>query len=112
MAEKCIKCYLLCPRNSWNTGRHSALLNTLAQLQRAHLSIEVVCEACHKLTLYRLLSGEQGEVVGELVVSRDDCPLPKLVKLRPSSSSKDLEHIQDSQVHKGPLLCIIDLSSL
>ncbi len=81
-------------------------------LDPAHLSVEVVRETGHKLTLYRLLTGEQGEVVRELVVTRDDRTLPKLVKLWSTSSSEDLQHIQNSQVNKSAFLGIVDLCAL
>ena len=81
-------------------------------LNPAHLSVKVVRETSHKLTLYRLLTGEQRKVVREFVVTRDDRTLPKLVKLWSTSSSEDLQHIQDSQVNKSAFLGIVDLCAL
>ena len=81
-------------------------------MQRAHLCIEVVCEASSELALNRALSGDQAEVVGQLVVGGDDNPLPLTVVLWATGSAKDLQHVQDPQVHKGTLLGVIDLGAL
>ena len=58
-----------------------------------YLSIEVIIETGHQLTLYGLLASEEGEIVSKLVVGGDDGALSVLVELRPSSSPKDLQHI-------------------
>ena len=77
-----------------------------------HLSIKVVCETGHKLRLNGVLTREQREVVGELVMGGEDGAMAKLVKLRPSCTAKDLHDVQDAQVHKCALLGVIQLSAL
>ncbi len=83
-----------------------------AEATSTHLSIKVVGEALHKLALNGLLAGQQGQVVGQLVMCGDDGALPIRVKLGPAGTAKDLQHIQDAQVHEGTLLGIVDLCSL
>ena len=62
----------------------------------AYLSIEVVRETADKLALDWLLPCEQGEIVGQFVMCRDDGPFTIVVKLRPTRTTKDLEYIQDA----------------
>lgn len=83
-------------------------LNGLCNTAASYLSIQVVIKSSQELALNGLLLRHQGQIV----MVGDDCPLAKLVKLRPTSSTKDLHHIQDAQVHKCPLLGVIDLSAL
>ena len=79
---------------------------------KIYLGIEVVCQTVDVLTLYGILASHQGEVMGQLFVGCDDCTMAKLVKLRSTSSAKDLHHVQDPQIHKGALLGVVDLCSL
>ena len=79
---------------------------------KTYLGIEVVCQPVDVLTLYGILASHKGEVMGQLFVGCDDCTMAKLVKLRATSSTKDLHHVQDPQIHKGALLGVIDLCSL
>lgn len=81
-------------------------------MQRAHLCIEVVCEAGSEVALDRALTGDQAKVVGQLVMGGNDNPLPLAVVLRAAGSAKDLQHVQDPKVHKGTLLGVIDLRAL
>lgn len=69
-----------------------------------YLSIKVVDKTCYEVALNVVLIGEYGKVVGELIMSGDDCATPRGVKLRPSSSAKDLQYIQYLQVHKRATL--------
>lgn len=77
-----------------------------------YLSIEVISQAGMELTLYGVLLREQGEVVAQLVMWRDDGALSVFIKLRTASTAKNLHHIQDAQVHQCAPLRIIDLSTL
>lgn len=61
----------------------------------SYLSIEVVREAGNKLALDWLLTCEQGEVVGQFLVGRNDGSFAIVVKLRSSRTAKDLEYVQD-----------------
>lgn len=65
-----------------------------------------------ELALDGLLPSEQREVMSQLAMSSDDDTVTKCVKLRPPSSTKDLENVQNSQVHKCTFLGIINLGTL
>lgn len=59
-----------------------------------------------------MLTGEQWQVVGQLLMGCDDGAMSKLVILGPTRAAKDLHNIQDAQVHKWTLFGIVDLCSL
>jgi len=61
----------------------------------SYFSIEVVRETGNKLALNWLLTCEQGEVVGQFLVGRNDGSFAVVVKLRSSGTAKDLEYVQD-----------------
>ena len=58
------------------------------------------------------LVGEEGEVVGELVVRRDDGAVAGLVELRSAGATEDLEDVEDADVNEGAALGVVDLGAL
>ena len=58
------------------------------------------------------LIGEETEVVSELVMGGDDDTVTRLVELRSTSSTEDLEDVKDAHVNKRSVLGVVDLSSL
>lgn len=77
-----------------------------------YLSIKVVNKTRYEVALNVVLIGEYGEVVSELIMCSDDCATSWCVKLRPSSSAKDLKYIQYLQVHKRATLWVIHFCTL
>ena len=77
-----------------------------------NLSIQVVSKSFLQSALYGVLSGQQRHVVGEFVVSGNDGSLPVRVVLWSTRSAKDLQDIQNTQVDKGTLPGIVNLSTL
>ncbi len=77
-----------------------------------HLSVQVVGEVLDELTLDRILSGEQRQVVSQLVVQCDDGAVPERVVLRTPRAPKNLHHVQNAQVHHCSFLRIINVCSL
>ena len=77
-----------------------------------HFSIEVICETGQELALNGVLSGHEGQIVCKTVVGGDYNPLPLVVVLGPSSTTKDLQHVKNSQINKRAFLSVINLSSL
>lgn len=59
-----------------------------------HFGVEVVHQRLGKGALYRHAAGEHAQVVAELVVGGNNDALTTRLILRPSSSPKDLLHIQ------------------
>ena len=73
------------------------------------LGVQVVRQLGDKVALDGELVGEEGEVVGQLVVAGDDHPVAGLVKLRPPSSTKYLQNVQDADINKTASLRVVDL---
>ena len=59
-----------------------------------------------------MLSGHERDVVRQFVVSGDDGSLSIGVILRTTCSAKDLEDVQNTEVYKCSLLCVVDLGTL
>ena len=78
----------------------------------SHFSIEVICETGQELALDGVLSGHERQIVRETVVGGDYNPLPLVVVLGSSGTTKDLEHVKNSQIDKRAFLSVINLSSL
>ena len=78
----------------------------------AHLCVEIVDETVLELRLDGVLLCEEGEVVGQLVVSRQDGAVTERVVLRPTRSTKDLHDVKDAEVDKRTLLGVVDLRAL
>lgn len=77
-----------------------------------YLSVEVVSETLLELALDGVLLSQERQVMAQLVMARDDGSFTVLIKLWPSSATKDLHHVQDAQVHQRTTLGIIDISAL
>lgn len=63
-------------------------------------------------TLDGVLVGEEGEVVGQLVVCGEDGAMSAAVKLGSTGTTKNLQHVQDAQIHHRPMFTVVDICAL
>lgn len=71
------------------------------------LGVQVVDQLPGEGALDRGLVLHQRQVAAQLVVGRDDERLPPRVELRPARAAEDLHHVEDADLHEGPLLRVV-----
>jgi len=78
---------------------------------KRNFRIKVIRHGFFKAALDGILAGEQGEIVGQLVVRSDDGAVTRFVELGSSGTAENLEHVQDTDVDEGTVFGIIDFRS-
>lgn len=71
----------------------------LIQCVGLYLSVEVVGETLLELALDGVLLSQECQVIAQLIMGCDDGSFTVFIKLWPPSSTEDLHHVQDAQIH-------------
>ena len=77
-----------------------------------HLSVKIIGQQVGEAALDGVLVGQQRQVVGQLVLGRDDGAVAGLVELRSAGAPENLHHVQNAQVDERAVLGIVDIRAL